>query len=148
MRLPFGQLTLDAADFITLSHSALNLVVTADSFRFQESQICRAISQRILALRDEQPDHRSRCAAPRQRGQLSRAARVPPVKIGSSGINHPARPNEDINKLHAKGVTMFAVRDDLEERGIHSANCIGEVQMIQRTDVALLMDDYQQIWHW
>jgi len=43
---------------------------------------------------------------------------------------------------------MFAVRDDLEERGIHSANCIGEVQMIQRTDVALLMDDYQQIWHW
>jgi sulfur relay (sulfurtransferase) DsrF/TusC family protein len=72
----------------------------------------------------------------------------PPVKIGSSGINHPARPNEDINNLHAKGVTMFAVRDDLEERGIDGAKCIAGVQMIQRADIAPLMDDYEQVWHW
>src|SRR6266850_1016155 len=48
----------------------------------------------------------------------------PPVKIGSTGINHPARPNDDINKLCAKGVTVFAVRDDLEDRGIDAAKCI------------------------
>src|SRR6185295_15169068 len=72
----------------------------------------------------------------------------PPVKIGSTGINHPARPNEDLIKLQAKGVKVFAVKNDLEERGIDGANHIGGVQLIQRSDVALLMDDYQQVWHW
>ena len=72
----------------------------------------------------------------------------PPVRIGSTGINHPARPNDDINKLCAKGVTVFAVRDDLEDRGIDAAKCIAGVQMIQRADIASLMDDYQQVWHW
>jgi sulfur transfer complex TusBCD TusB component (DsrH family) len=72
----------------------------------------------------------------------------PPVEIGSTGINHPARPNEDISKLQGKGVKVFAVSDDLHERGIDSANCIGGVQMIHRADIALLMDDYQQVWHW
>ncbi len=72
----------------------------------------------------------------------------PPVQIGTVGINHPARLNEDINKLLGKGVKVFAVRDDLEERGIDSANCLADVRMIHRGEVALLMDDYQQVWHW
>jgi len=72
----------------------------------------------------------------------------PPLEIGNTGINHPARPNEDLNKLQGKGVKVFAVSDDLQERGIDSANCISGVQMIHRTDIALLMDDYQQVWHW
>ena len=71
-----------------------------------------------------------------------------PLKIASVGINHPARPNEDINKLQEKGVTVFAIRDDLTERGINEATCISGIQMIQRRDVAGLMDDYDQIWHW
>ncbi len=72
----------------------------------------------------------------------------PPVKIGNTGISHPARPNEDIKRLQAKGVTVYAVRDDLEERGISVAKCLSGVEMIRRSDVALLMDDYDQVWHW
>jgi sulfur transfer complex TusBCD TusB component (DsrH family) len=71
-----------------------------------------------------------------------------PLKIASVGINHPAQPNDDINKLQEKGATVFAIRDDLTERGISEANCISGIQMIQRRDVAGLMDDYDQIWHW
>ena len=72
----------------------------------------------------------------------------PRVKIGTTAINHPARPNEDIKRLQDKGVTVFAVRDDLEERGVSLSNCLSGVELIRRTDIALLLDDYDQVWHW
>jgi sulfur relay (sulfurtransferase) DsrF/TusC family protein len=72
----------------------------------------------------------------------------PPVKIGTIGINHPARPNEDIKRLQDKGVSVFAIRDDLEERGVNISNCLPDVNLIRRNDIALLLDDYDQVWHW
>ena len=72
----------------------------------------------------------------------------PRLKIGTIGVEHPARPNEDIKRLIEKGVSVFAVRDDLEERGLDPSNCIAGVKMIRRHDVALLFDDYNQVWHW
>ena len=72
----------------------------------------------------------------------------PPVRIGDIAINHPARPNEEIKRLQEKGVTVFAVRDDLEDRGANPANCLAGVEWIRSNDVALLMDEYDQIWHW
>ena len=72
----------------------------------------------------------------------------PPVKIGTIGINHPARPTEDIKRLQDKGVAVFAVRDDLEERGVNLSNCLPGVNLIRRGDIALLLDDYDQVWHW
>jgi hypothetical protein len=72
----------------------------------------------------------------------------PQVKIGTVGIDHPAQPNEDIKRLLDKGVPVFAVRDDLEERGVDFSTCIAGVKLIRRNDVALLLDDYDQVWHW
>ena len=72
----------------------------------------------------------------------------PILRIGSVGINHPARPNDDIGKLREKGVTVFALKEDLEERGIAESNCVAGVQMVRRGDLAGLMDDYDQVWHW
>ncbi len=72
----------------------------------------------------------------------------PALTIGNVGINHPARPAEDIKRLQEKGVKVFAVQNDLEERGISGESCIPGIQMIQGSDVAGLMEDYEQIWHW
>jgi sulfur transfer complex TusBCD TusB component (DsrH family) len=72
----------------------------------------------------------------------------PSLVIGSVGINHPARPNEDIGRLLEKGVKVFAVRDDMEERGIDGEDCIGGIKMIRRSDIAGLFEDYEQVWHW
>jgi sulfur transfer complex TusBCD TusB component (DsrH family) len=72
----------------------------------------------------------------------------PALKIGNVGVSHPAQPNEDIARLQEKGVKIFALADDLEERGISEGKCIGGVQMIRSQAVAGLMDGYEQIWHW
>jgi len=72
----------------------------------------------------------------------------PALKIGNVTINHPAQPNEDIARLQGKGVKVFALADDLEERGIREGNCIRGVQIIRAGDVAELMDGYSQVWHW
>jgi sulfur transfer complex TusBCD TusB component (DsrH family) len=72
----------------------------------------------------------------------------PALKIGDVGINHPARPSEDLRRLQEKSVQVFAVQDDLEARGINREDCIAGVEMIPGSDIAVLFENYDQIWHW
>lgn len=72
----------------------------------------------------------------------------PTVTIGNVTIKHPANPNEDIAKLKEKGVEVYVLQDDLEERGISTSRCISGPQMIRKSDVADLFDRHDQIWHW
>src|SRR2546422_9342965 len=59
----------------------------------------------------------------------------PTVTIGNVSIKHPANPNEDIVKLKEKGVEVYVVRDDLDQRGIHAGKCITGPKMIRSSDV-------------
>ena len=72
----------------------------------------------------------------------------PALEIGSVGINHPARPGDDLGKLQAKGVQIFAVADDLAARGINSQNCINGFRLISAGEIAGLMEEHEQVWHW
>ena len=72
----------------------------------------------------------------------------PRLLIGTAGINHPARPAKDIARLQEKGVQVFAVRDDLDTRGINTETCIDVVKIIPGEDIAGLLEDYAQVWHW
>ncbi len=72
----------------------------------------------------------------------------PPLKIGGLGINHPARPNDDIGRLREKGVKIFVMAADVEERGIAESRCMNGAEMIRNDDLSKLMEDYHQIWHW
>lgn len=72
----------------------------------------------------------------------------PVLQIGSASINHPARPTEDITKLREKGVDVFVVREDIEDRGIDTRTCIANIQMIRRSEIAKVFEQHDQIWHW
>ena len=72
----------------------------------------------------------------------------PPLTIGNVDINHPARPTEDIEKLQEKGVKVYAVREDVEERGIDTANCVGGVAMIAKSDSRGSDGTARPILHW
>ena len=75
------------------------------------------------------------------------AQACPPVVIGNVGINHPARPTEDIERLRAKGVSVFAVEEDIVERGIERDSCAA-AELISRSNIPALMEAHDQVWHW
>lgn len=72
----------------------------------------------------------------------------PPLAIGDTGIAHPARPDEDIRKLSEDGVRVYVLEDDLEERGLSREKSNGHVAYVRSGDVAALMEQHDQVWHW
>jgi hypothetical protein len=72
----------------------------------------------------------------------------PPLAIGKAAINHPARPSDDLAKLEAKGARIFVVQEDLDARGIDARHCVAAVQTIPRAEIAALLEEHDQIWHW
>ena len=52
----------------------------------------------------------------------------PTVTIGAMTIGHPARPNDDLAKLEAKGAKVFVVQEDLDERGIDKQRCVAAAE--------------------
>ena len=72
----------------------------------------------------------------------------PTLAIGNASINHPARPTEDITSLRDKGVSVYVVKDDVDERGIDPKSCIGNLTMIDRSEIAGVFEQHDQIWHW
>ena len=72
----------------------------------------------------------------------------PTLAIGGMTIQHPAQPNEDLAKLRAKGASVYVVQEDLAERGIDKQRCVDTVQAVSRAEVAELMEEHDQIWHW
>ena len=74
--------------------------------------------------------------------------RCPTLSIGAMSIGHPAHPNEDLAKLDAKGAKVFVVQEDLDDRGIDKQRCVASAERIRRADVAELLEQHDQIWHW
>ena len=54
----------------------------------------------------------------------------------------------DIVNLVGAGVPTYAVREDLEERGIRREELAEGLQVIDRKEVAGLYDSHDSIWHW
>ena len=72
----------------------------------------------------------------------------PPLHIGKASIGHPAQPNDDLAKLQAKGAKVYVVREDLTDRGIDQGRCVVDAQPIGRDEIADLMEQHDQVWHW
>jgi len=54
----------------------------------------------------------------------------------------------DIAGLTAKGVSVFVVQDDLDERGLRDTALVAGIETLLRGRLPALLNDYDQIWHW
>ncbi len=72
----------------------------------------------------------------------------PALRIGGAVIAHPAQPNDDLAKLQAKGAKVYVVQEDLDERGIATQQCVTDAQPIGRAEIADLLEQHDQVWHW
>ena len=72
----------------------------------------------------------------------------PPVVIGAWRQTHPPALLEDIVKLSEKGVPLFYVSEDLEDRGLDSQQMAASATPVRRNELAAFLSDYDHVWHW
>lgn len=70
------------------------------------------------------------------------------LSFGDLAQTQPPRLDRDIAALVDKGVKVYAVAEDLSDRGIGGANHIEGIRRIERSGVAGLFSEYDQVWHW
>ena len=70
------------------------------------------------------------------------------LKFGSVELDVPPTLDADVVNLIAAGVPTYAVREDLEDRGIGTQELAQGLRLIGRKELADLFDSHDSIWHW
>lgn len=70
------------------------------------------------------------------------------LKFGGVAMEVAPTLDKDIVNLVSAGVPTYAVREDVEERGIRREELAEGLQLISRSEVAGLYDSHDSIWHW
>ena len=60
----------------------------------------------------------------------------------------PPRLPRDIAGLVEKGVAVYLVADDVSDRGLNNLDRVSGTQLIPRSNIAGLVDKYDQVWRW
>ena len=74
--------------------------------------------------------------------------RQPPFDLGGWCQSQPADLTQDIGRLTEKGVPVYALHEDLEERGLADLPVLPGIEVIKRSSVVALYDKADQVWHW
>ena len=70
------------------------------------------------------------------------------LTFGDERQTQPPELGADLAQLVPKGVDVFIVEEDLDERGIGRSELVDGLTPIGRGGVAVLLADYDQVWHW
>jgi sulfur relay (sulfurtransferase) DsrF/TusC family protein len=78
----------------------------------------------------------------------SRPQQAAPLSLGSWTQSHARDLSADVAALAAKGVALYAVEEDLEERGLLDTALVEPLKVVVRADLPRLFDEYARIWKW
>ena len=70
------------------------------------------------------------------------------LRFGSAALSVPPEIPQDISAMIGKGISVYAVREDLAQRGIPLSQVVGGVSLVGRAELAQLWDEHDQVWHW
>src|SRR5262245_41975162 len=70
------------------------------------------------------------------------------LRFGSTSLSVPPELDKDVEALVAKGVPVYAVREDLADRGIGPNDLVAGVELVSRGQLAALVDRHEKVWHW
>ncbi|GIL05684.1 MAG: hypothetical protein BroJett031_22040 [Betaproteobacteria bacterium] len=70
------------------------------------------------------------------------------LAIGDWKQSHPPSLAADLKGLRDKGVEIFAVKEDVEERGLEDKVLIGGISLVPRARLAELIGGFRRVWHW
>lgn len=70
------------------------------------------------------------------------------LSFGEVELTHPPEIDQDVAMLIEKGVPVYLVKEDAEERGISHEEFLPGIKMVGRRDLPELLDQHDQVWHW
>ena len=70
------------------------------------------------------------------------------LAFGDWRQTQPPRIDDDLARMIAKGIAVFAVADDLADRGLMDAALVKGVVRINRGDIPRLMNTCDRVWRW
>lgn len=70
------------------------------------------------------------------------------LKIGDWLQTQPPRIAEDVAGLIGKDVPVYAVAEDLTERGLETAELVAGVERVGRGELPRLFERFDQVWGW
>lgn len=74
--------------------------------------------------------------------------RQPALQLAAWQQEQPADIREDLTRLCENGAPVYAVREDVDDRGLTGVLVNPGVQLISRSEIVDLYNEADQIWHW
>jgi hypothetical protein len=73
---------------------------------------------------------------------------VAPITLGGRAQKHGPDVHGQIRQLLEGGARVFAVWEDLEQRGIDRDRLLDDVEVVRADELPTLLVGYDQVWHW
>lgn len=70
------------------------------------------------------------------------------LAFGDIKMTRPPEIDKDVERMIDKGVPVYLVQEDAEDRGLSNGNLIAGIKKISRSDLPALFDQHDQVWHW
>jgi sulfur transfer complex TusBCD TusB component (DsrH family) len=70
------------------------------------------------------------------------------LEFGRWKQTQPPRLEHDLASLIARGATVYALRDDIDDRGLAQAALVEGVKTPQMSALPCLLAGYHRVWHW
>lgn len=70
------------------------------------------------------------------------------LTFGDAKMAHPPEIDKDVEKMIGKGVIVYLVQEDAQERGLSDGDFISGIKRVSRRDLPSLIDQHDQVWHW
>jgi intracellular sulfur oxidation DsrE/DsrF family protein len=70
------------------------------------------------------------------------------LSFGAKKQTNPPDIAGDLVKLMGTGVKVYAVQDDLAERGLERNELVDGIEYVPRSGIAKLVASFDQVWHW
>ena len=70
------------------------------------------------------------------------------LAFGEMKMAHPPEIDKDVERMLQKGISVYLVKEDAEERGLSEKELISGLKKVTRQDLPGLIDQHDQVWHW
>ena len=70
------------------------------------------------------------------------------LAFGDRRQTQPPRIHDDLARFAQHGGTVYAVEDDLRERGIHKGEIADGVSLVKSAALPSLLGEFDQVWQW